>query len=78
MTLTLPGPTINDPVKERRLLDAFRPTPSSTNAEAATEYRRWHTAALIGEVRRREQLSALQQASAGSTDPSDILDNTTP
>lgn len=76
MALTLPTFEIVDPVKQQRLLNAFKPTPTSTNAEAADEYRRWLKYALLGEVTRRERLAALQAAEDSVTDPSDLLEAT--
>lgn len=74
MAITLPTFTIDDPAKEARLMAAFKPTPESTNAEGAEEYRRWHKAALIGEVLRRERAAAIRAAQESVTDASDLLD----
>lgn len=64
MAITLPSITINDPVKEERVLNAFKPTPTSTPAEAATEYRRWLVSKLTQEVIDRERTEVHQQALA--------------
>lgn len=76
MAITLPTFSIDDPVKEQRLLDAFKPTPSSTNAEAAAEYRAWLKKSLIAEVRRREDTHAIQAALAALSSVEDLLDPT--
>lgn len=74
MAVTLPTFTITDPAKEDRLLNAFKPTPQSTKAEASAEYQRWHKAALLGEVLRRERAARRAQAEAGAEPVDTLLD----
>lgn len=62
MALTLPTITINDPVKEARIIAAFKPTPDSTTAEAAAAYREWLVNSLTIEVIQREITAVYQQA----------------
>lgn len=64
MALTLPTVTVNDPNKEARLLAAFKPTPTSTNAEAAAAYKQWLVKAITQEVIQREVAALRTQTDA--------------
>lgn len=72
MTLNLPGLTINDPVKEARVLAAFNSSP--------TEYRTWLVQALTNEVIQREvaaiRAEAAEHANSVADEVRQMMDGT--